>query len=315
MPYTHHWKSILFNVSISPYCLAVYMRIALHHVTEYLYDRPVALGPQIIRLCPASHYSGQLHSYSMRVEPRNADIRWHTDAFANQTAEVVFPGRTEQFRVIVDLTIDKQTSGTSEHSHISDAPLMPPAYEPPLIRELSPYRRTEPAGPQCQAYLRTVERSDLRTADFVTRMNQQLHQDIRYQIRKEHGVQTVEETLQKRSGSCRDSSWLLVQLLRQCGFAARFVSGYLIQLPSGASTAASRSGSVVDPTELHAWCEVYVPGTGWIGLDPTSGLPTDDSHLPLACAPDPAAAAPVEGQVEPCEVNFSYRIDLSAVSG
>ena len=315
MPYTHSLKSILFNVSISPYCLAVYMRIALHHVTEYLYDRPVALGPQIIRLCPASHYRGHLLSYSLRVEPEGVDIRWSNDAFANQTAEVLFSGKTRLFSVIVDLTIQQQVTEPSALAHVAETQPMPPAYEPPLIRELAPYRRTEPAGPQCQAYLRTVERGDLRTADFVTRMNQKLHQDIRYQVRKEHGVQTVEETLQKRSGSCRDSSWLLVQLLRHCGFAARFVSGYLIQLPSGAAAATSRPHSAVDPTELHAWCEVYLPNTGWTGLDPTSGLPADDSHVPLACAPDPAAAAPVEGQVEPCEVDFSYRIDLSAVNG
>jgi len=315
MPYTHPLKSILFDVSISPYCLAVYMRITLHHVTEYLYDRAVALGPQIIRLCPAPHYRGHLLSYSMRVEPEGVDIRWSNDAFANQTAEVLFSGKTRLFSVIVDLTIQQQVTEPSALAHVAETQPMPPAYEPPLIRELAPYRRTEPAGPQCQAYLRTVERGDLRTADFVTRVNQKLHQDIRYQIRKEHGVQTVEETLQKRSGSCRDSSWLLVQLLRHCGFAARFVSGYLIQLPSGAAAATSRPHSAVDPTELHAWCEVYLPNTGWTGLDPTSGLPADDSHVPLACAPDPAAAAPVEGQVEPCEVDFSYRIDLSAVNG
>jgi len=315
MPYTEPLKNVLFDVLITTYCLAVHMRIALHHVTEYLYDRAVALGPQIIRLCPAPHYRGYLLNYSMRVEPEGVDIRWSKDAFANQMAEVLFSGTTRFFRVIVDLTIDQQATEHTAPPLVSEAPPMPPAYEPPLIRELAPYRRTEPAGPQCQAYLRTIERGDLRTADFAVRMNQKLHQDIRYQIRTEHGVQTVEETLQKRSGSCRDSSWLLVQLLRHCGFAARFVSGYLIQLPSGAGAAESVAKSAVDPTELHAWCEVYLPNIGWTGLDPTSGLPADHSHVPLACAPDPAAAAPIEGQVEPCEVDFSYRIDLSAMNG
>lgn len=315
MPYTEPLKNVLFDVLITTYCLAVHMRITLHHVTEYFYDRAVALGPQIIRLCPAPHYRGHLLNYSMRVEPEGVDIRWSKDAFANQMAEVLFSGTTRFFRVIVNLTIDQQATEHTAPPLVGEAPPMPPAYEPPLIRELAPYRRTEPAGPQCQAYLRTIERGDLGTADFAVRMNQKLHQDIRYQIRTEHGVQTVEETLQKRSGSCRDSSWLLVQLLRHCGFAARFVSGYLIQLPSGAGAAESVAKSAVDPTELHAWCEVYLPNIGWTGLDPTSGLPADHSHVPLACAPEPAAAAPIEGQVEPCEVDFSYRIDLSAMNG
>ena len=289
------------------------MRISLHHVTEYLYDRKVGLGPQIIRLRPAPHYRGHLLSYSMRVEPQDLDIRWSNDAFSNQTAEVVFTGATTLFRVIVDLAIEKQATDTSGCSAVPDTKPMPPTYEPALIRELAPYRRTEPAGPQCLAYLKTIAHDELPMSDFVTKLNQKLHRDIRYRIRKEHGVQTAEETLRSRSGSCRDSGWLLVQLLRHYGCAARFVSGYLIQLPPGSDASGSLPETSPDPTELHAWCEVYVPGIGWTGLDPTSGLLTDDSHIPLACAPDPAAAAPVEGHVEPCEVNFSYRISISPV--
>ena len=286
------------------------MRVSLQHITQYQYDRQVRLGPQIIRLRPAPHYRGHLLSYSMTLEPVGADIEWKEDPFANQTAAVLFQEKTDLFRVSVELMIDKGTNPPVDVSPTSDAGDCPPDYEPQLIRELAAYRHVEPAGPLFQQYLGTIDCRDLRPSEFVMMLNQRLHRDIRYRIRKEHGVQTPEQTLQERSGSCRDSGWLLVQLLRHCGFAARFVSGYLIQLPSDRI---DQPNPEVSATELHAWCEVYLPGMGWTGLDPTSGLLADDGHLPLACAPDPAAAAPIEGSVEPCAVEFSYRIAITAI--
>ena len=294
------------------------MRVSLHHITQYRYDRQVRLGSQIIRLRPAPHYCGRLLSYSLTVEPVDADIQWRHDPFANQTAEVRFADKTDLFRVSValsvdlsvDLTIDHQTNPSVDFSLTSESERLPLNYTPQLIRELAAYRHTQAAGSLFQQYLGTIERHDMRTAALVVMLNQKLHRDIRYRIRKEHGVQTPEQTLQEGSGSCRDSGWLLVQLLRHCGFAARFVSGYLIQLPS---EGIEPSNPAVSANELHAWCEVYLPGAGWIGLDPTSGLLADVGHVPLACAPDPSAAAPIEGSVEPCEVDFSYRIALSAL--
>jgi len=286
------------------------MRVSLHHITRYRYDRQVRLGPQIIRLHPAPHYRGHLLRYSMTLEPSGADIQWIPDAFANQTAEVRFPDHTDVFRVSVELMIDKGTISPLAVSPTADAGHGPPHYAPPLIRALAPYRHTAPAGRLFQAYLSTIDVRHLPAATFVMMMNQKLHQDIRYRIRQEHGVQTPEHTLRDGSGSCRDSGWLLVHLLRHCGFAARFVSGYLIQLPSDTS---ERTNPDLSSSELHAWCEVYLPDAGWVGLDPTSGLLTDEGHVPLACAPDPAAAAPIEGSVESCEVDFSYRIAITVM--
>jgi len=286
---------------------------ALNHVTQYRYDRSVNLGPQLVRLRPAPHCRSKVVSYSLRVEPAKHFINWQQDPFANYQARLVFPEPTTGFTVTVDLVVEMAVYNPFDFFLEPGAETFPFRYEPQVAEELVPYLACEPLTPLVAAYLEKIDRSPRRTIDFLVALNQQLQRDVKYLIRMEPGVQAPEETLQSRSGSCRDSGWLLVQLLRRLGLAARFVSGYLIQLKPDVKSLDGPSGAEVDFTDLHAWCEVYLPGAGWIGLDPTSGLLAGEGHIPLACTPQPSGAAPIEGLVDESEVAFSHHMQVTRI--
>ncbi|MGZ5196042.1 MAG: transglutaminase family protein, partial [Ramlibacter sp.] len=286
---------------------------ALNHVTHYRYDRPVQLGPQVVRLRPAPHSRSTIVSYSLKVEPAQHFINWQQDPFANYQARLVFPEKTTEFKVTVDLVVEMAVYNPFDFFLEPGAENFPFEYEPLVAQELAPYLAVEPITPLVKAYLEKIDRKKQRTIDFLVGINQQLQHDIKYLIRMEPGVQTPEQTLKNASGSCRDSGWLLVQLLRRCGLAARFVSGYLIQLTPDVKALDGPSGTTVDFTDLHAWCEVYLPGAGWIGLDPTSGLLAGEGHIPLACTPQPSGAAPIEGLVDDAEVTFSHHMEVTRI--
>jgi uncharacterized protein (DUF2126 family) len=286
---------------------------ALNHVTHYKYDRPVNLGPQMVRLRPAPHCRSKVISYSLRIEPSTHFINWQQDPFSNFQARLVFPEKTTEFRVTVDLVVEMAVYNPFDFFLEPSAEKFPFHYEPELAEELAPYLHCEPMTPLVQAYVEKVDRRPRPTIDFLVALNQQVQNDVKYLIRLEPGVQTPDETLRLASGSCRDSGWLLVQLLRRLGLAARFVSGYLIQLKSDVKALDGPSGTEVDFTDLHAWCEVYLPGAGWVGLDPTSGLLAGEGHIPLACTPLPSAAAPIEGLMDEAEVEFSHHMQVTRI--
>jgi len=286
---------------------------ALNHVTHYKYDRPVRLGPQMVRLRPAPHCRSNVISYSLRVEPAKHFINWQQDPFSNYQARLVFPEPTTEFKVTVDVVVEMAVYNPFDFFLEPSAEKFPFKYEPELAQELAPYLVADAATPRVQAYLDKVDRTPRATIDFLVGLNQQVQQDIKYLIRMEPGVQTPDETLHNASGSCRDSGWLLVQLMRHLGLAARFVSGYLIQLTPDVKALDGPSGTTVDFTDLHAWCEVYLPGAGWIGLDPTSGLMAGEGHLPLACTPQPSGAAPIEGLMDEAEVEFAHHMQVTRI--
>ncbi|MFM9881537.1 MAG: DUF2126 domain-containing protein [Burkholderiales bacterium] len=289
------------------------IHVALNHITHYRYDRPINLGPQVVRLRPAPHSRTRILAYSMRVEPRRHFVNWQQDPQSNYLARLVFPDRTRELRIEIDFVAEMAVHNPFDFFLEPKADQYPFAYAPEQAHELAPYLVKVPATPKFAAYLAAVPRTPKQSTDFLVALNQRLQRDVAYLIRMEAGVQTPEVTLTNGSGSCRDTGWLLVQLLRHLGLAARFVSGYLIQLAPDVKALDGPSGPAADFTDLHAWCEVYLPGAGWIGLDPTSGLLAGEGHIPLACSPEPSSAAPISGAIDECEVSFEHHMNVERV--
>lgn len=289
------------------------IRVALNHKTSYLYDRPIDLGPQLIRLRPAPHCRTPIHSYSLKVTPKKHFVNWQQDPHANFQARFVFPEKATELTVEVDLVADMTVINPFDFFIEDAAKQFPFEYDAGLKKELTPFLEAIPAEETWQAFLDTIDRSVCVTVDFIVALNARVQQEIDYEIRMEPGVQSPEETLSLKRGSCRDSGWLLVQTMRHLGLAARFVSGYLIQLTPDVKSLDGPSGTEVDFTDLHAWAEVFLPGAGWVGLDPTSGLLAGEGHIPLACTPEPSTAAPISGSLEQCDVEFDFSMTVTRI--
>jgi len=289
------------------------IRVAIQHNTYYKFDRPVTLSPHVVRLRPAPHSRTPIRSYSMKIKPKDHFLNWQQDAFGNYLARLVFPERTTEFSVEVEVIADMTVINPFDFFLDESAEHFPFDYEKSVKKELQPYLEKLPGGPLFEELVASIPLEKIHTNDFLVYVNQQLEKKIEYTIRMEPGVQTPEETLKKAKGSCRDSAWLLVQLLRHLGLAARFASGYLVQLKADVKSLDGPSGTEEDFTDLHAWCEVYLPGAGWVGMDPTSGLFASEGHIPLACTPNPSSAAPISGFTDKCEVEFKFENNVFRV--
>ncbi len=289
------------------------IRVAINHITEYRFDRPITLHPHVVRLRPSPHCRTAIESYSLKVSPTNHFLNWQQDPFGNYLARYVFPEKTRELLIHVELIADLTVINPFDFFLEENAETIPFQYESQLRRDLDPYLEVKENGPLLTQWLAQVDRSKTPTVNFLVALNQRLMADVGYLIRMEPGVQSCEQTLSTHSGSCRDSAWLMVQVLRHLGLAARFVSGYLVQLKSDQKSLDGPSGPAEDFTDLHAWAEVYLPGAGWIGLDATSGLFAGEGHIPLACTPDPISAAPVTGATERAEVTFHFENSVTRI--
>jgi len=271
------------------------------------------MGAQVVRLRPAPHCRTPICSYSLKVEPADHFINWQQDPHSNYAARLVFHEPARSFEVEVDLVAEMTVINPFEFFLEPSADKFPFEYEPVLAKDLQPFLAKYPKEPAFDKWVKSVDVTPRKTIDFLVDLNVKTQQAISYVIRMEPGVQSPEVTLTKGSGSCRDSAWLMVQTLRRLGLAARFVSGYLIQLKPDVESLDGPVGAAEDFTDLHAWAEVFLPGAGWIGLDPTSGLFAGEGHIPLACTPEPQTAAPVSGMTSKCEVDFHHEMSVTRV--
>jgi uncharacterized protein (DUF2126 family)/transglutaminase-like putative cysteine protease len=295
------------------------VKVALEHRTSYEFARPVAVAPHVVRLRPAPHCRTPIEAYSLEVSPANHFVNWQQDPFGNWLARLVFPEKTDRLEITVGLVADLMTINPLDFFIEEYAERYPFDYEETLAADLAPYLRPvddSTATEQWREALPPLPEDGVPTVPFLSDLNAAVHRDVAYDVRMEPGVQTPDETLARRIGSCRDSAWLLVSLLRQYGLAARFVSGYLVQLttdPYVTEHLDGPAGPSRDFTDLHAWAEVYVPGAGWVGLDPTSSLFAGEGHIPLSATPHPSSAAPIEGATEPVEVTFSFANEVRRI--
>jgi uncharacterized protein (DUF2126 family)/transglutaminase-like putative cysteine protease len=285
--------------------------VSLHHVTRYTYERPVSLGPQMIRLRPAPHGRTRTPSYSLKIVPAAHHVNWQHDPHGNWVARVTFPEKATEFGMTVDLSADLAPVNPFAFFVEPYATTYPFQLPPDLAHDLGAYLDLEPLGPRLRAFMADVPRGPTSTVQFLVDLNNRVQRAVRYVVRMETGTRTPDETLEAGAGSCRDSAWLLVQALRHLGLPARFVSGYLIQLkPDVPGPGAPECDSV----DLHAWAEVFIPGAGWIGLDATSGLMAGEGHIPLAATPHFRSAAPITGTVEPAETTFHFEMTVTRVA-
>lgn len=282
------------------------IRVALDHTTVYSYDKPVTLHPHIIRLRPAPHCRTPILSYSLSIEPKEHFLNWQQDPFGNYLARLVFPEKCTQLSVTVDLVAELTVINPFDFFVEESAERFPFTYSEVNKQELAPYLAINETSTALKSWLLKNTPDDLGIIDALVAINQAVHRDVAYQLRMEPGVQSSEQTLALARGSCRDSGWLLVEIMRHLGLAARFVSGYLVQLTPDVKAIDGPVGAAVDFTDLHAWAEVYIPGAGWVGLDPTSGLFAGEGHIPLACTPQPVSAAPITGVASEAASDFYF---------
>lgn len=291
------------------------IKVALNHRTFYNYDRFATLGPQVVRLRPAPHCRSRIVSYSLKVHPEETFVNWQQDPQSNYIARLLLQEPTKSFGLEIDLVVDLAPINPFDFFLEESATSYPFEYSSVLKKELRPYFSKIPLRGRFKEFVESIDVSKKDTNDFVAEINQKVNSSLEYTLRMDPGIFSPEKTLKVGKGSCRDFAWLLVHVFRRLGIAARFVSGYSIQLKPDQVPVEEDAGAGVeeDCCDLHAWCEVYLPGAGWVGLDATSGLFCGEGHIPLATSADARGAAPIEGGITECKTEFDVSMSVTRI--
>lgn len=287
------------------------LKIALNHQLKYSYDRPIILGPHKLGLKPSPHSKSDIFNYSLNIAPKYHNIYWYQDIYGNFIGKLNMFEKTDYLSLEINFLAEIKSINPFNFlvdSHIEKYPFY---YTKQEKKELSSFLEIDESSNLLINWVNKNVYNNIYITDFLVSLNQQLASEIKYITRLEEGIQTCEETLRTKKGSCRDTTVLLIQILRHYGLAARFVSGYLIQFKTDDQSDDNSSIIKEDNAELHAWCEVYLPGAGWIGLDPTSGFLVAEDHIPLISNPNAMEANPVRGTKEFCKSKLDFSINIS----
>lgn len=262
-------------------------RIAIDHLTEYRYSNPIQLQEHRLMLRPRDGHDVRVASSELLLEP-SAQIKWNRDAYDNSVAILQFEGESDRLSIRSKTVIEHYEEAPLDFVVAEYAVQFPFNYKPAERTGLVPFILpiyTED-GPAIHNWTSQFWQPGqlMETFVLVDAMSRAIFQNFQYQMREAPGVQPPGETLAKQSGSCRDFATLLMEACRYLGLAARFVSGYL-------HCPATERGHGA----THAWTEVYLPGTGWKGFDPTTAQVVGSDHIAVAVERHPEAAPPVAG--------------------
>ena len=276
----------------------MYEQVKIKHLTHYYYDRPITLGPQSIRLNPSRYYPIEINDFSIDINPKPVSLEWFNDVYNNSIASAVFSQSTMELHINVSLSAKLRPLNIINFELPYIYQKYPFFYPSNERKEILTFLGNPEPTLLFEEFVNSIQTYNKPTIELIADINKQVNRHLTYIKRKEPGIYSPEETLRLKSGSCRDFAWLLVNIFRKLGIASRFVSGYSI---------------ILDEVDLHAWCEVYLPNKGWVGLDATNGLFCTQFYIPLAAAPYPSATAPIEGLISSCHSEFNVEMFVERI--
>lgn len=285
-------------------------RYKITHQTDYDFSEMAYLLPHTLRLRPREGHELRIESSALDISPP-ASLRWHRDAEGNSVAIATFNSSARRITIKSEITLQQYNQSPHDFLVADYAVNYPFSYKEEDRVLLSPYMEQsgEVKGSRLEGWVKglLLPNENIQTFALLLRLNQRIYQLLNYRTREEEGVQAAEQTLASGSGSCRDAAALFMAAARQLGFATRFVSGYIYS--EGTAIAHGQSGAT------HAWTEVFIPGAGWKGFDPTIGNIVGADHIAVAVARVPESVPPIAGAFQgDAEAEMSVKVWVELLS-